>query len=102
MDFVIRADGLYTARRWTSLSVVSKGNWITDIFYRSNDVININFTNGRDNGNVTIKLTGNKFEFMTLTGRSEDKEWKNTDMGGVYKAALFPDIAIYPSRFPLR
>ena len=70
-------------------SVKSKGGRITDIFYRQNGIVNINYVDGDTNRNLTMKLNGNTVE-----------HFNDLDGEGIYKAALSPKIATYPDRFP--
>ena len=74
---------------------------INSIFYRSNEVININISKEDDYNNEMI-------EYKNITLRYIDKKWKiispdffEMDHGdGYYLKALIPSFATYPDKFP--
>lgn len=70
-----------------------KGYKITDILYRKNNIININYTDGKYNLNLTLTIKKN------MAFSDNPNLIINTDGGGTYKAALFKDIATYPKKF---
>lgn len=80
--------------------IKSAGNTVTDIFYRGNGYININYTDGFLNNNATLLYKDGKVALeKVITGDAGD-DLLNSSFGGVYKAALCPEIATYPENFP--
>ena len=93
--------------------IQSKGYQIEDIFYRSNNIININYktnpeknvdSNDKDfsitNDNATLLYQNNTVKLVNANDDST-ATLENSDYGGIYSAALNPSIASYPSKFPL-
>lgn len=72
-----------------------KGLKITDIFYRSNGIININYIDEICNLNLTLIV---KDDTVSLAA-GNDIENPGDTQGGVYKAAIFEKIATYPDKF---
>lgn len=72
-----------------------KGCKITDIFYRQNGIININYKDGDYNLNLTLTVENGS---AAIEGQGS-VENPNLDIGGIYKAAAFEDIATYPEKF---
>jgi Antirepressor regulating drug resistance, predicted signal transduction N-terminal membrane component len=73
----------------------NKGYKITDIFYRENGIININYNDGTYNLNITLTI---KNKSVSLDEQSSIEN-PNYDQGGIYKNAIFKDIATYPKNF---
>lgn len=82
--------------------IKSEGGIVGKIFYRSNNIININYYTvdeslseyERSNKNITLKLDG-----RTL---SEIETGAGFETGaGIYVAAMFPDIAVYPEKWDI-
>lgn len=90
-------------------TITRSGHVIDDIYYRANNVININYHSGdRNNGNfdnVTLVYKNNAVAPKLVesdSGEAESFNEKNLSdfsYGGVYQAALFPKIAAYPDQF---
>lgn len=75
--------------------ITEKGLKITDIFYRSNGIININYMDAIYNLNLTLTV---KDDTVTVAD-SNFIDNPNLDQGGIYKAAIFEEIAAYPDKF---
>lgn len=73
---------------------------ITEIYYRGNDIININYIftneNGTWNANTTLICDNGKLQKPINTETGED----NSLNGGIYQAEMNARIATYPDRFP--
>ncbi len=67
---------------------------ITDIFYRENGIININYSDGKYNLNLTLNVLEDTVS-IAAPGSIENPDY---DRGGIYKAAVFEDIATYPEK----
>lgn len=96
------------------IDAISKsGHTIDDIYYRANNIININYHSGdKQNGdfdNVTLVYKNNtvtpQLAYADPTGsKAEDFNGNNLSdfsYGGIYQAARFPEIATYPDKFPV-
>lgn len=93
-------------------TIVKSGHTVDEIYYRANNIININYHSGdKQNGdfdNVTILLKNNTaIPQLAYASPSSSKTKPLTgsnlsdfSYGGIYKAAFFPQIAIYPDKFP--
>ena len=68
--------------------IKSSGNIIGDIFYRANNIINVNYSYDGNNLNAVLLL-----ENGAVTQKYIQE--------GVYSAALIPDVAVYPKSFPV-
>lgn len=94
-------------------TITKSGHVIDDIYYRANNIININYHSGdRKNGNfdnATLVYKNNTVtpkQVESDSGSSEagsfsEKKLSNFSYGGIYQAALFPKIAAYPNQFPI-
>lgn len=90
-------------------TIIKSGHAIDDIYYRANNIININYHSGdRRNGNfdnVTLlyknnTVTPKQAESNSGSSGTENFSEKNLSdfsYGGIYQAALFPKIAAYPN-----
>lgn len=76
------------------------GYSITDIFYRENNIININYTDQDINRNATLLLKGNQVRLKQVVDYGTE-ELDKSDFGGTYDAAFIPSIATYPEEFPV-
>lgn len=75
------------------------GYSITNILYRANGIININYSNGSVNRNMTLLLKNDTVYLVPYcTYGSNDLDISN--QGGIYLDAMIPDIATYPNTFP--
>jgi hypothetical protein len=93
--------------------ITQSGHTVDDIYYRADNIININYHSGdRQNGNfdnVTLVYKNNAVTpELAYTGPNSSKtESFNGDnlsdfsYGGIYQAALFPQIATTPDKFPV-
>ena len=95
--------------------IQSKGYQIGDIFYRANNIININYNTLADEDavkahtdysisydNATLLYQNNSVKLVKMDHNSEaDATLEQSDYGGSYIAAINPSIASYPSKFPL-
>ncbi len=73
----------------------NKGYKITDIFYRKNGIVNINYTDGEYNLNITLTVENGR-----ITSRNPVSiNSPDYDTGGIYKSAAFKEIATYPEKF---
>lgn len=66
------------------------GNTIGEIFYRENGIVNINYHKDDVNMYATLNYENGSVKDIT-----------DTDNSGVYRAAFYPEIAVYPSAWPL-
>lgn len=71
-------------------SLERDGCIITDIFYRKNGILHVNYTKGQRQDNLTFVLEGDG------AGLAKDASY-----GGRYEAALSPAIADYPENFQM-
>lgn len=73
------------------------GYTINSIYYRENNMININLSSGemgnRTFYNITLRINNHKIKIIL-------SEFDNIYHEGIYKAALIPELATYPSNFP--
>jgi hypothetical protein len=76
--------------------ITDHGYKITDIFYRANGIININYQTKEYNLNITLTVR----DGAVATEGTNSIEKPDLDGGGSYKAAIFEDIAAYPDSFP--
>jgi hypothetical protein len=63
-----------------------------------NNIININYS-GSSNMNATLRLKDNSVNLIPFDSYG-DTHLKRSDQGGIYQAALIPEIATYPNSFP--
>lgn len=82
--------------------ITDGGFTISDIFYRANSIININYANGDMVDNMTLIYSNG-----SVTVDESDDGWYNGgsgnvggSYGGAYAAASVPDIAVYPDNIP--
>ena len=70
-------------------AIKAEGESINDIFYRGNGIININHSYTVEPGNV--------YYYHTTLQLEDAKAMKveTDETGGIYRAALIPDIATY-------
>ena len=66
------------------------GNTLGDIFYRGNGIVNINYQKDDINMFATLNYENGSVKDVT-----------DEDNGGVYRAAFYPEIAVYPSAWSL-
>lgn len=91
--------------------ITQSGHTIDDIFYRANNIININYHSGdKSNGdfdNITLEYKNNAVTPVLVDTDSNSSKTESLNMnnlnkysyGGVYKTALFSQIATYPNKF---
>lgn len=98
-DDLIKCDGAKDILNQIS----SKGGMVTEIMYRGNGIININYEIGAYNiyENATLKLNGNSVSLVTVNDYGEDALQKSS-YGGIYLTARYPDIASYPNSYPVK
>lgn len=83
--------------------IINKGGTITDIIYRANDIININYTRPIGDGlesnlNATANFKDSKIVLQEGDGYG-DNILERSNYGGVYATAFIPSIATYqPAR----
>ena len=83
--------------------IANRGCWITNIFYRENGMIHINYTDGFSNSNATLRLSNGQVQLIDADdGYSVENPLADSSYGGVYAAALIPEIATYPAGFPVQ
>ncbi|EHQ91035.1 hypothetical protein [Desulfosporosinus youngiae] len=94
-------------------AITKSGHTIDDIYYRANNLININYHSGDKNNvdfdNVTLVYKNNTVapELAYVGSNSSktesfaERNLSDFSYGGIYQAALFPEIAIYPDKFPM-
>lgn len=73
--------------------IIKNGYKVSDIFYRQNGIININYNNSEYNFNVNLTVQDGAVSIIDKYGSIKDPDY---DHGGSYKAAIFSDIATYP------
>jgi hypothetical protein len=96
------------------IDVITKsGHTVDEIYYRANNIININYHSGdKQNGNfdnVTLVYKDNTVtpEVVDTDPNSSKPERFNErnlsdfSYGGIYQEAFFPEIAAYPDKFPM-
>jgi hypothetical protein len=94
-------------------AIIKSGHTIDEIYYRANDIININYHSGnKQNGNfdnLTLKykndtVTPQLVDTEASSAKTENLTESNLSdfsYGGIYKRALYKNIAIYPIKFGL-
>jgi len=94
-------------------AITKSGHIIDEIYYRANNLININYHSGdKQNGNfddVTLEYRNNNvIPELAYAGSNSSKtesfngrNLSDFSYGGIYQAALFPKIATYPDKFPM-
>ena len=92
-------------------AITKSDNTIDEIYYRANNIININYHSGdRQNGdfeNVTLAYKNNTVtpilayidSISSKTESFNEKNLNNYSYGGIYQAAFFSKIVIYPENF---
>lgn len=93
-------------------AIVNSGHTVDDIFYRADNIINVNYHNGdSQNGsfdNVTLEYKENSVTPKPIadgsdkSGSFSGSTLSDFSYGGTYQKALFPDIATYPAAFPAK
>ena len=95
-------------------TITKSGYTVDEIYYRANNIININYHSGdKQNGrfnNVTLVYENNTVtpELVVLDPNSSKTESFNENnlsdfsYGGIYQAAFFSKIATYPDKFPIK
>lgn len=96
-------------------AITESGHTVDDIYYRADNIININYHSGDrqecNNDNVTLVYKNNavtpKLARYTDQGSSKTESLNKDNLsdfsyGGIYKAAFFPEIATYPDKFPMK
>ena len=81
-------------------SIKAAGGSVGKIFYRANNLVNINYLVKDSNNNVTLLLENNSVKILSPDTWSET-DLNNSNQGGVYEAAMIPNIATYPKKFPV-
>jgi hypothetical protein len=90
--------------------ILNSGKTIDDIYYRVNNIININYHDGdKNNGNfdnITLSLKNNVVTPILIKGTSAtesltSKNLSDFSYGGIYEVALYPKIATYPDKSPI-
>lgn len=94
-------------------AITKSGHIIDEIYYRANNLININYYSGdKQNGNfddVTLVYRNNNVipelayagSNSSKTESFNERNLSDFSYGGIYQAALFPKIATYPGKFPM-
>ena len=93
-------------------AITKSGHTIDSIYYRNNNIININYHTGDNrNGyfdNVTLSYQNHAVTPILANPdcpKAEsfnEKDLGDFSYGGIYRAALYSDIAAYPEKFPER
>ena len=76
---------------------VKKHGAISSIIARGNGIVNINYTSGGYNKNLTLLYCDNTINYVNLNYYSNDA-FENAVDSGVYKTAYIPEIAVYPDK----
>jgi len=90
----------------TIFDEIEKSSWpnVGEIYYRGNNIININiFSGDLNNGsfnNVTLLVEKNSVNFKQV-GFSQGSGFESSTQGGIFEAAINPSIAVYPKAFPM-
>lgn len=94
-------------------TITKSDHTIDDIYYRANNIININYHSGDkqngDFGNVTLVYKNNTVIPQLVyadPGSSKTEDFNENNLSdfsndGIYQAAHFPTIAMYPDKFPM-
>jgi len=83
--------------------IKSKNYLVTDIFYRENFLFNINFTFNGNNENVTLWYDPQsaRVSFDSAFANADGSlNLSKASREGINKAAIAPDIAVYPKSLP--
>ncbi|MFT3952614.1 MAG: hypothetical protein QM689_11835 [Oscillospiraceae bacterium] len=94
---LLKADG---AKKYLDKITDVNGN-VRKIFYRDNNIININYVVEDRNENMTLVLNDGIVKELTY----EDSDGKKQPVGsyhGIYSGASDPEFATYPDEFPLK
>lgn len=105
----------FTKKLYATLmnAITKSGHIVDNIYYRANNLININYHSGDyQNGNfdnVTLVYKNNAVTpELAYAGQNSSKteSFNETNLGdfsygGIDQAALFPKIATYPDKFPM-
>ncbi|MCI8430548.1 MAG: tetratricopeptide repeat protein [Lachnospiraceae bacterium] len=75
------------------------GGEITDIFWRQNGIININYNIGPKRENATLLREGDRVRLQRAYGEGEIEDIRDSSFEGSYVEAFIPTIATYPERF---
>lgn len=87
--------------------IASKGYSIDKLYYRGNNVININCKKyesgyGTYYNNITLRYTKDKNSVEEIDGENWDGKFSKSSFGGVYKKALREELAVYPTEIPFK
>lgn len=90
--------------------ITKSGNTVDDIYYRANNIININLHSGDNNNcdfdNVTLEFKNNTVTPLWINKDAKAETLSENNLhkfsyGGIYKPSLYPQIATYPDSFPI-
>lgn len=93
-------------------AITRSGHTIDSIYYRANNIININYHSGNNrNGhfdNMTLNYQNHAVTPILANVNSDcpkeehlnEKNLSDFSYGGIYRPALYSDIAAYPEKFP--
>lgn len=77
--------------------ITSAGNTCTEILYRGNGLIHINFHSPEGfNENATLKLESGNVQLLSAYSDNPSENLLSSSYGGIYMAAMIPEIAVYP------
>jgi hypothetical protein len=94
-------------------TIIKSGHTVDEIYYRANNIININYYSGyKQNGNfdnVTLLYKNNTIIPQTAyidsnsskTESFNERNLNDFSYGGIYRSAFFPKIATYPDKFSI-
>ena len=82
---------------WNQLRAL--GGEITDIFWRQNGIININYSIGSRRENATLLREGAGVRALRAHGEGEMENVSDSSFGGSYVEAFIPSVATYPESF---
>lgn len=80
--------------------IKTEGYTITNIFYRENGIININYNDSETNRNATLLLENGSITMLEAYSMEQTDELAKSDYQGIYVEAVVPEIATYPADFP--
>ena len=81
-------------------SINDTGAKIGGIFYRANNIININYSDREFNSNATLILDNGAVELKDVNG-GQGTNLQKSNQEGVYREAMIPQVALYPNSFPV-
>jgi hypothetical protein len=93
-------------------AITKSDHTIDSIYYRANNIININYHTGNNRNGYfdNVTLSYHNYAVTPILANPDcpkaesfnEKDLRDFSYGGIYRAALYSDIAAYPEKFPER